>query len=272
MLPTEFWSMRTREGEVLSKDKEVPIEIKSDNEENSENEETQVFDKYFQGEKAGLPASIVTLTDEALTKAQIEINWKSFILTELCLSELRGRFSSAINQAMREELNKSERLKIITHRRFKNNVTSWFKTINPVHDKMVCDSVVSRKEAIAMVKFKNDETEETKSFQMHIVFNLEELTLNMVVGPPLSLCCDITFAWARQVNLTRYLLVGSVSESNEASEVGVAITLTDLARGMFDSDESIQSSFTASFMSTLGCLYMLVFIGITLIPCWAQGR
>lgn len=107
---------------------------------------------------------------------------------------------------------------------------------------------------------------------MHIVFNLEELTLNMVVGPPLSLCCDITFAWARQVNLTRYLLVGSVSESNEASEVGVAITLTDLARGMFDSDESIQSSFTASFMSTLGCLYMLVFIGITLIPCWAQGR
>lgn len=83
-----------------------------------------MFDTYFQGDKAGFSSNIATLNYGALTKAQNETNWKSFVLTELCLSKVRGRFSSAIDQTMREELNGSERLKIITHRSFKNNVTS----------------------------------------------------------------------------------------------------------------------------------------------------
>ncbi|OIT27684.1 hypothetical protein A4A49_21908 [Nicotiana attenuata] len=64
------------------------------------------------------------------------------------LSKVRGRFSSAIDQTMREELIGSEQLKIITHRSFKNNVTSWFETIKLVPDKLVCDSVASQKEDV----------------------------------------------------------------------------------------------------------------------------
>nr|XP_016432233.1 PREDICTED: uncharacterized protein LOC107758908 isoform X1 [Nicotiana tabacum]XP_016432234.1 PREDICTED: uncharacterized protein LOC107758908 isoform X2 [Nicotiana tabacum] len=113
-----------------------------------ENKEGQVFDIYFQGDKAGFSSNIATLNYGALTKAENETNWKSFVLTKLCLSKVRGRFSSAIDKTMREELNGSEGLKILTHRSFKNNVTHWFETIKPLPDKLVRDNVASRREDV----------------------------------------------------------------------------------------------------------------------------
>lgn len=93
--------------------KKVPVGIKSEYEENSGNKERQVFHNCSHEDKAGFPATIVTLTDLFLTKAQSELNCESFVLAELWLYELRGRFSSAIDQATRKELNETERLNVI---------------------------------------------------------------------------------------------------------------------------------------------------------------
>ncbi|KAK4337842.1 hypothetical protein RND71_042329 [Anisodus tanguticus] len=64
-------------------DKELPIGIKSEYEENSENEERQVFDDFSNRNKVEFPTSIPTLVDGILTEAQNELNCENFILTGL---------------------------------------------------------------------------------------------------------------------------------------------------------------------------------------------
>ncbi|XP_070051811.1 uncharacterized protein [Nicotiana tomentosiformis] len=103
-----------------------------------------MFHNCSHGDKVGLSATIVTLTDLFLMKAQSELNCESFVLAELWLFELRGRFSCAIDQATRDEWNKTEGLNVILRMSFNNNVTSKM-----VCDKLVRDSMASRKEVVA---------------------------------------------------------------------------------------------------------------------------
>lgn len=110
-----------------------------------ENKEFQVFDKSFHGDKAGFPASFATLTDGTLTKVQSELNYESFVLTELWLFELIGIF---IDQAMWKELNETEGLNVITRMNFNKIVTSWFLTSKLFLDKLVRNSVAGQKEVI----------------------------------------------------------------------------------------------------------------------------
>ncbi|KAK4374087.1 hypothetical protein RND71_004764 [Anisodus tanguticus] len=67
-------------------DKELPMGIDSEYEQNSENEEIQVFDDFSHRDKVGFPASIPTFVDGILTEVQNELNCESFVLAELLVN------------------------------------------------------------------------------------------------------------------------------------------------------------------------------------------